>query len=71
MSYKQPRSVQVVLFTETPQGREYLAACAASKVTAASGNRLPARLKRVKPTLEAAIREVYEETGYRPQAKTT
>ncbi|MFL6275246.1 MAG: dihydroneopterin triphosphate diphosphatase [Blastocatellia bacterium] len=63
MSYKQPRSVQVVLFTETPRGREYLLL---RRVQSHGGfwQSVTGSLEEGETHAEAAIREVYEETGY-------
>ena len=66
MPYKQPRSVQVVIFTETPQGREYLLL---RRLASHSGfwQSVTGSLEPGETHLEAAVREVYEETGYRPR----
>jgi 8-oxo-dGTP pyrophosphatase MutT (NUDIX family) len=66
MPYKQPRSVQVVLFTETPQGREYLLL---RRVASHSGfwQSVTGSLEAGETHIEAALREVCEETGYRPR----
>jgi dihydroneopterin triphosphate diphosphatase len=66
MSYKQPRSVQVVLFAETPSGRDYLLL---RRVHGHGGfwQSVTGSLEGHETHVEAAIREVYEETGYRPR----
>ena len=66
MPFKQPRSVQVVIFTETPQGREYLLL---RRVERYGGfwQSVTGSLEEGETHIEAAVREVYEETGYRPQ----
>jgi dihydroneopterin triphosphate diphosphatase len=66
MPYKQPRSVQVVLFADTPQGREFLLL---RRLPSHSGfwQSVTGSLEADETHMEAAVREVYEETGYRPQ----
>ena len=66
MPYKQPRSVQVVIFTETPEGREYLLL---RRVRSHGGfwQSVTGSLEGGESHAEAAVREVYEETGYRPR----
>ncbi|HEY9232532.1 MAG TPA: dihydroneopterin triphosphate diphosphatase [Blastocatellia bacterium] len=66
MSYKQPRSVQVVLFAEMPSGREYLLL---RRVRGHGGfwQSVTGSLEGDETHIEAAIREVYEETGYHPR----
>ena len=65
MPFKQPRSVQVVIFTETEQGREYLLL---RRVESHGGfwQSVTGSLEADETHLDAAVREVYEETGYRP-----
>src|SRR5947209_9993330 len=65
MPYKQPRSVQVVIFTETPQGREFLLL---RRVYSHGGfwQSVTGSLEDQETHAEAAVREVYEETGYQP-----
>jgi len=65
MPYKQPRSVQVVLFAETPRGREYLLL---RRVDSHGGfwQTVTGSLEAGETHTDAAIREVYEETGYQP-----
>jgi dATP pyrophosphohydrolase len=67
MPFKQPRSVQVVIFTETGQGREYLLL---RRVQSHGGfwQSVTGSLEADETYLDAAVREVYEETGYRPLA---
>ena len=66
MPYKQPRSVQVVLFAETPRGREYLLL---RRVRSHGGfwQTVTGSLEGDETHTDAATREVYEETGYRPR----
>jgi dATP pyrophosphohydrolase len=65
MPFKQPRSVQVVIFTQTEQGREYLLL---RRVESHGGfwQSVTGSLEADETHLAAAVREVYEETGYRP-----
>lgn len=65
MPFKQPRSVQVVIFTQTESGREYLLL---RRVQSHGGfwQSVTGSLEDGETHLEAAVREVYEETGYRP-----
>lgn len=67
MPFKQPRSVQVVIFTETTQTREYLLL---RRVESHGGFWQPVTgsLEAGETHLDAAVREVYEETGYQPLA---
>jgi dihydroneopterin triphosphate diphosphatase len=67
MPYKQPRSVQVVLFAETPTGREFLLL---RRVQSHGGfwQSVTGSLEGEETHLQAAIREVAEETGYRPHS---
>lgn len=62
MSYKQPRSVQVVIFTETESGREYLLL---KRVASHGGfwQSVTGSLEDEETHVDAAIREVGEETG--------
>lgn len=64
MPYKQPRSVQVVLFADTPQSREFLLL---RRLPSHGGfwQSVTGSLEANETHLEAAVREVYEETGYR------
>ena|ERR1700754_730733 len=68
MPYKQPRSVQVVIFANTAQGREFLLL---RRVSSHGGfwQSVTGSLEDGESHIEAAVREVYEETGYsiRPQ----
>jgi dATP pyrophosphohydrolase len=66
MPFKQPRSVQVVVFAETGQGRAYLLL---RRVQSHGSFWQPVTgsLEGDETHAEAAVREVYEETGYRPQ----
>ncbi|HKP12008.1 MAG TPA: dihydroneopterin triphosphate diphosphatase, partial [Blastocatellia bacterium] len=65
--FKQPRSVQVVIFAETEAGRQYLLL---RRVRSHGGfwQSVTGSLEGDETHAEAATREVYEETGYRPQA---
>ena len=67
MPFKQPRSVQVVVFAESERGREYLLL---RRVHSHGGFWQPVTgsLEGDETHIEAAAREVYEETGYRPPA---
>ena len=67
MPYKQPRSVQVVLFAETPTGREFLLL---RRVQSHGGfwQSVTGSLEGEETHLQAAVREVAEETGYRPHS---
>jgi dATP pyrophosphohydrolase len=67
MSFKQPRSIQVVIFTQTEAGRDYLLL---RRVQSHGGfwQSVTGSLEPDETHLEAAVREVYEETGYRPPA---
>ena len=67
MPFKQPRSVQVVVFAETERGREYLLL---RRVRSHGGfwQSVTGSLEGDETHVEAAVREVYEETGYRPLA---
>jgi dihydroneopterin triphosphate diphosphatase len=66
MPYKQPRSVQVVIFTEAPAGREYLLL---RRVGRHGGfwQSVTGSLEGQETHAEAAVREVFEETGYHPR----
>lgn len=67
MSYKQPRSVQVVVFADTAAGPEFLLLRRITTPGAAWGGFWQAVTGSLEPGethVEAAIREVYEETGY-------
>ncbi|MFL6215057.1 MAG: dihydroneopterin triphosphate diphosphatase [Blastocatellia bacterium] len=68
MPFKQPRSVQVVIFTEIEQGREYLLL---RRVQSHGGfwQSVTGSLEADETHLDAAVREIYEETGYRPLAQ--
>jgi len=67
MPFKQPRSVQIVIFTETEKGRDYLLL---RRVQSHGGfwQSVTGSLEANETHLDAAVREVYEETGYRPLA---
>jgi dATP pyrophosphohydrolase len=67
MPFKQPRSVQIVIFTETDGGREYLLL---RRVESHGGfwQSVTGSLEAEETHLDAAVREAYEETGYRPVA---
>jgi dATP pyrophosphohydrolase len=62
MRYKQPRSVQVVVFADTRQGREYLLL---KRVAGFGGfwQSVTGSLEEGETHAEAAVREVLEETG--------
>ncbi|HXG67953.1 MAG TPA: dihydroneopterin triphosphate diphosphatase [Blastocatellia bacterium] len=62
MPYKQPRSIQVVIFTENESGREFLLL---RRVTSHGGfwQSVTGSLEEGETHAEAAVREVYEETG--------
>ena len=62
MPYKQPRSVQVVIFTESTSGREYLLL---RRVAGHGGfwQSVTGSLEAGETHAQAAVREVYEETG--------
>lgn len=62
MTYKQPRSIQVVIFAETAAGRELLLL---RRVANLGGFWQPVTgsLEESETHAEAAVREVYEETG--------
>ncbi|MEN3335054.1 MAG: dihydroneopterin triphosphate diphosphatase [Blastocatellia bacterium] len=66
MPFKQPRSVQVVLFAETLEGREFLLL---RRVRSHGGfwQSVTGSLEGDETHAQAAVREVYEETGYRPR----
>jgi dihydroneopterin triphosphate diphosphatase len=67
MPFKQPRSVQVVVFAETDAGRQYLLL---RRVQSHGGfwQSVTGSLEGDESHLQAAAREVYEETGYHPRA---
>lgn len=62
MRYKQPRSVQVVIFAESASGREYLLL---KRIASHGGfwQSVTGSLEEGETHAEAAVREVYEETG--------
>ena len=62
MRYKQPRSVQVVIFADCPSGREYLLL---KRVAGFGGfwQSVTGSLEEGETHAEAAVREVLEETG--------
>ncbi|HEY7546286.1 MAG TPA: dihydroneopterin triphosphate diphosphatase [Blastocatellia bacterium] len=62
MSYKQPRSVQVVIFAESESGREYLLL---RRIADHGGfwQFVTGSLEECEAHLQAAAREVFEETG--------
>ena len=64
MPFKQPRSVQVVIFAESAAGREYLLL---KRVASHGGfwQSVTGSLEEGETHAEAAVREVYEETGIR------
>jgi dihydroneopterin triphosphate diphosphatase len=64
MPYKQPRSVQVVIFAEGAGGREYLLL---RRVASHGGfwQSVTGSLEEGETHARAAVREVYEETGIR------
>src|SRR6185503_7326880 len=64
MPFKQPRSVQVVIFAESATGREYLLL---KRVASHGGfwQSVTGSLEEGETHAEAAVREVYEETGIR------
>lgn len=66
MPYKQPRSVQVVLFNRKPEGDEFLLL---RRVTSHGGfwQSVTGSLEDGETHRQAAAREVFEETGYRPR----
>ena len=66
MPFKQPRSVQVVIFTETPPGREFLLL---RRLSSHGGfwQAVTGSLEDDETHAQAAVREVYEETGFRPR----
>jgi len=65
MPYKQPRSVQVVIYAETPRGREFLLLRRLPSHSA-FWQSVTGSLEDNETHIEAAVREVYEETGYCP-----
>ena len=68
MQYKQPRSVQVVIFSETQGAREFLLL---RRVASHGGfwQSVTGSLEEAETHLEAAVREVREETGIIVTAK--
>lgn len=60
--YKQPRSVQVVIFAETRQGREYLLLRRVAS-HGAFWQSVTGSLEAGETHRQAAVREVFEETG--------
>src|ERR1051325_8404250 len=63
MPFKQPRSVQIVIFTRRPEGREYLLL---RRVVSHGGfwQSVTGSLEEGETHAQAAVREVAEETGY-------
>lgn len=64
MSFKQPRSVQIILFAETPEGREVLLLRRLSSV-GGWWQFVTGSLETGETHRQAAVREVREETGVR------